>query len=424
MLRERYGNDLSTESTTARDHYITGVDRILGAEPDIVAAFEAAVAADPGFALGHVGLARARQMAADVPGARKDIAQARSLTGGISRQEASHIDAMGLLIDGKIKLAYPAIRAHVDQYPRDVMVAQTCTGIFGLIGTSGLAGRESEQLAYTTTLVPHYGDDWWFLGQHAFALCETGQVERASAMVDRSLELNPRNANAAHIRSHAYYEAGDTKAGIGYLKEWLPDYHRSSMLYGHLAWHIALWELEQGNIDAMWKYVDADVRPGTSLGLPLNVLTDGASILYRAELAGEDVPTERWREISDYAKQFFPNPGFGFADVHAALAHAMCGDTESLEKIIANPAGPTADLVREYSCAYRAIAAENWAKATAHLMASMGDHARISGSRAQRDLLVHTLLGTLLKQGCDEEARHLLAMQRPVQAGTRPVVGL
>ena len=80
--------------------------------------------------------------------------------------------------------------------------------------------------------------------------------------------------------------------------------------------------------------------------------------------------------------------------------------------------------MREYASAFRAIAAQNWAQATAILFASMGDHARISGSRAQRDLLVHCLPGTLLKQGRDIEARHLLAIQRPAQAGTRPVVGL
>ncbi len=424
MLKDQYDNSLSTTSSTARDHYVTGIDRFLGAEVGITDIFQAAISDDPNFALAHVGLARAHQMSADIPAAKATIARARDLTDGISERELSHIHALGLMIDGQIKLAIPAIRAHVEQYPRDVLVAQTLTGIFGLIGTSGLPGREAEQLAYTTTLARHYGDDWWFLGQHAFALCETGQIDRASAMVDRSLELNPRNANAAHIRAHAWYEAGDSDAGIKYLKDWLPDYGRDGILHGHLAWHIGLWALEQGDTLEMWDRIDQDVRPDVSQGLPLNVLTDYASILYRAELAGEHVSPERWKSVSNYAREYFPKPGFGFADMHAALAHAMSGDTEALETIIANPAGPAADLVRDYASAYRAIAAQNWAEATAHLTASMGDHARISGSRAQRDLLIHTLLGTLLKQGRDEEAKRLLALSRPVQAGTRPVQGL
>lgn len=424
MLKDRYDNAISTNSPTARDHYITAVDGILADGSGIAATFEAAIAADPNFCLAHVGLARALQGVMDISAARAVMAHARTLANGLSAREDSHVNALGLLIDGKIKQAIPAIREHVEQYPRDVLVAQPHTGIFGLIGTSGLPGREAEQLAYTTTLAPHYGDDWWFLGQHAFSLCEVGQLDRADAMVDKSLAGNPRNANSAHIRSHVHYEVGETQAGIEYLKNWLPDYDRSARLHGHIAWHIALWALEQGDTDEMWHRIDTQVQPGVSLGLPLNVLTDTASFLYRAELAGVDVPTERWKAISTYASEFFPKTGFCFADIHAALAHAMAGDTDALEKIIANPVGPAADLVREFSSAYRSIAEQNWAEATAHLTSYMGDHARISGSRAQRDLLVHTLLGTLLKQDRQDEARRLLALSRPAQAGTQPVVGL
>jgi len=401
-----------TASALARDHYVTGVDRILGAGPDMVGAFHAALAADPGFALAHVGLARAA------------IADARALSDGLPPKQAAHINAVGLMIEGKTKQAYAAIRAHVAEHPRDALVAQTCTSIFGMIGFSGQPGREAELLAYTSALLPHYGDDWWMLSQHAFSLCETGQIDRASAMIDASLALNPRNAHGAHVRSHVDYEAGDVTAGATYLLNWLADYDRGALMHGHLSWHVALWSLEQGDVDAMWQRVDADVKPGAALGLPINVLTDSASILYRAELAGENVPAERWQAVSDYARQFFPKPGLGFVDIHAALAHAMAGNTDALETIIANPVGPAADLVREYASAYRAIAAQNWAEATGHLTSSMADHARIGGSRAQRDLLVHTLLGTLLKQGRDDEARRLLAMQRPVQAGTQPVAGL
>jgi len=424
LLRDRYDNRLNARSTTARDHYIVAVDRILGGEPDMVAAFDAAIAADADFALAHVGLARARQLSGDASGARAAIAHARTLSPDLPAQQASHINAMGLMIDGKIKEAYPAIRAHVAEHPRDALIAQTCSSVFGLIGFSGQPGREAELLAYTSALLPHYGDDWWMLSQQAFSFCETGQIDRASAMIEQSLALNPRNAHAAHVRSHVDYEAGDVGAGALFLRNWLRDYDRAALLHGHLSWHVALWSLEQGDTDAMWQRVDADVKPGAAQGLPINVLTDSASILYRAELAGADVPAERWQAVSDYATQFFPKPGLGFVDVHAALAHAMAGQSAELEAIIANPVGPAADLVREYSSAYRAIAAQNWAEATAYLTTSMADHARIGGSRAQRDLLVHTLLGTLLKQGRDDEARRLLALQRPVQAGTQPVAGL
>ena len=81
-------------------------------------------------------------------------------------------------------------------------------------------------------------------------------------------------------------------------------------------------------------------------------------------------------------------------------------------------------MVRDCAEAYRAIARQDWDEAVKHLTPLMADHARLGGSRAQRDLLDFTLLGALLKQGQAEEARRLLAMRRPVLAETKPVSGL
>ena len=420
MLNDRFENEVSTSSVLARDFYVTAVDKLLGAAPDMVEAFESCVDADPGFALGHSGLARARMTMGNLPAARATMAEAQALSGGLPGREASHLQAMGLFVGGKMSEAYGAIRAHVAEHPRDALLAQTCTSVFGLIGFSGQPGREAELLAYTAGLLPHYGDDWWCLSQHAFSLCETGRNDQASAMIDRSLSLNPRNAHAAHVRSHIYYETGETDAGIDYLADWLEGYDRKGLMHGHLSWHVALWALGQGDTTRMWRTIDADVVPGAALGLPINVLTDTASILYRAELAGESIAPERWCAVSEYAKKFFPKTGLGFVDVHAALAHAMAGDGEALRRIISNPAGPAGDLVGELAESYSAIANQNWAEATIHLTKAMSDHARIGGSRAQRDLLELTLLEVLLKQGQDEEAKRLLALRRPVLISTAP----
>ncbi|MEO3415458.1 tetratricopeptide repeat protein [Roseovarius sp. CAU 1744] len=412
-----YGNTLSTGSQAAAEAYNTGLHRLLAAQVDMVAPFEHAIALDSRFALAHVGLARALLNVNDGPGARKAIEQARSLVQGCTAREQSHVHALGLLVAGNSAEAYPAIRAHVDSYPRDAMVAQTCSSIFGLIGFSGLPGREAEMLAFNAGLLPHYGeDDWWCLSQYAFALCETGNLDKADQVIDRSLALNPDNANGAHIRAHIWYETGEARAGTDYLTDWLTGYGRSGVMHGHLSWHAALWALEQGDTARMWQIVDADVAPGAALGLPINVLTDTASILFRAEIAGERVAPERWRQVSAYASRFYPKCSNAFIDMHAALAHAMAGEAEPLREIIENPAGPAADLVPDVALACREIGAQNWAQAAHHLTRCMADHARIGGSRAQRDLLEHALLTCLLKQDRTDEARHLLALRRPILA--------
>jgi hypothetical protein len=424
MFRDRYDNSISTPSAKARDLYIAAVDRLLAGAPGIEEGFAAVTAAAPDFALAHCGLARARHIMGDLSGARAALADANSKAKDLSVREASHLHVIGLLIAGNVADAYRAIRAHVVDYPRDAMVAQTCTSIFGLIGLSGQPGREAELLAYTTTLAPHYDEDWWFLSQHAFSLVETGQTARAAEMIERSLSLNSRNAHAAHVQAHVHYEAGEAAAGLAFLDSWLEGYDKKGIIHGHLSWHVALWALERGDADLMWRTVDTCIAPGAAWGRPLNVLSDNASILFRAGLAGHPVSAERWKAISHYAKRVFPKTGIGFADLHAALAHAMAGDGEALDAIIATAAGPAADLVREAAQAYRAFADRDWGTATRHLIAAMADHARIGGSRAQRDLLEYSLVATLSKQGRVAEARDLLALRRPIMVAAHPVQGI
>ena len=429
MLEDRYGNSLTTRSAEARDAYVDGVDRFLAAQSGAEEAFEAAVAADPDFALGQIGLARVRQGMGQGHDIAGPAGRAQELAAGLSGREAAHVNALGLLISGQGPAAYKAIRAHLLDHPRDALVAQTCTGVFGLIGFSGQPGREAEQLAFTAGLAPHYGEDWWFLCQHAFSQVEAGQTGPATATIERSMGLNPKNAHGAHIRSHVYYEAGETEAGYGYITDWARDYDKSGQLHCHISWHIALWALEQGDVETMWRVYDADVAPENgngsgAWGPPVNVLTDAAALLYRAELAGVEVPAARWQAVSDYAARMFANPAIAFADVHAALAHAMAGNGEAVAKISAEAKGPAADIVRELAEAFAAMAAGNWAEAEAHLARTMSSHERIGGSRAQRDLLEYALLNALLKQGKAQEARLLLATRRPKKVASAAVKGL
>ena len=424
MKQDQYGNAMSTRSDAARDHHIAALDLLLAGEAGITAGFQAAIDADDGFALAYAGLARGCQFEGDMAGACAAMAQARARASNGDTREQSHIHALGLMIDGNVAAAYPVIRAHVDAYPRDALIAQTCSSVFGLIGFSGQPGREAEILAYTHKLLPHYGEDWWCLSQHAFALCETGALGPADTYIERALALRARNANGAHVRSHVYYETGETALGIDYLKTWMQDYDRNGYIYGHLSWHVALWALEQGDLDEMWTRLRRDIHPSASTSLPINVVTDSASLLYRAEMAGIEVPADLWPGVSTYAQKFFPKAGIGFIDIHSALAHAMAGEESALAALIDAPNPVTGDVVTPVARAFGAIIRSDWAEATAQLVGAMADHARLGGSRAQRDLLEFTLVNALLKQGRDAEARDLLTLRRPHLNAARAVHGL
>lgn len=415
MFRDRYDNALSTHSAAAADHFHIGLDRLLAGLPEIDSAFQAAIDADPGFAAAHAGLARTRQVIGDGAGATAALASAAALTGGITEREASQIDILQLISAGQGAKALRAVYAHLARFPRDALVAQTSSSIYGLIGFSGQPGREAETLAFLSMLRPHYGADWWLQSQYAFALCEVGRLDEAGQLIDQSLAANPLNAHAAHVRSHISYEAGEVTEGIAFLQEWLRGYSKAGVMHGHLSWHQALWTLQIGDLAAMWALFDEAVTPEAATGgAPLSVLVDTASLLHRAELAGVTVPTARWEAISRFAAKAFPATGNAFVDMHAAVAHAMAGESAALAQIVTAPAGPAADLVPRLANGFQEMARQNRAEAAVHLKGAMADTARIGGSRAQRDLVEHSLLACLMRQGRKAEAQDLVALRRPM----------
>ncbi len=426
MIKDRYGNVLSTASQVAADAYVVGVDRMLSASAGTESAFRDAIAADEDFALGHIALARTLQIQGQGSDAKAPLALAKALASGTTAREQSHVAIFALILEGQGAAALAAIREHVTSWPRDAMALAPATSVFGLIGFSGKAGREADQLALLEPLIPQYGDDWWFRMVLAFAEIELGHLDRGRHNIERSLASFPQNAHGAHIRAHHYYEAGEREAGLRYLGDWTKNYPRDAQLHCHLNWHLALWNLETGRRDEAWRVYEAELRPTAGWGPPINVLTDCASFLFRSELAGEARAPERWRELSAYAAQWFPNSGVAFADIHSALAFAMAGDSEALSRIAEQPKGVAADVVAPIARGFSAFARGAWNETVAALQPVLAVHERVGGSRAQRDLLEYAVVGALLRAGRGQEARHLISTRRPQNAGAHgfPVAGL
>jgi len=406
MLKDRYGLAMSTRSQAARDAYVEGVDLFLSANFGSEAAFERAIAADEGFALAHAALARTRQLYSKLEAGKRAAARARELASGLGRQERGNVEILATLVDGKGPAPLPFAREHLAQFPRDVMVLAPCAGVFGLIGFSGRPGREQEQVAQLDALAQDYGDDWWFLSSHAFALDEVGRLGEARRAIDRAMEIHPRNAHGAHVYAHVLYESGEDAAGLAYLEGWLPDLPRESQLHCHLSWHVALWNFDLGNVAAARSVYAQSVRPGGAWGPQINVLTDSASLLWRMQLAGQLVDAALWREVRDYALREFPKAGITFVDVHTALACAATGDAAALQALVGQlrereaagklAAGPVVPALAE---AFGAYVRGDWAGVIERLEPVLGEHERIGGSRAQRDLIEYTLASALMKAG-------------------------
>ena len=194
MLTDRYGLEVTTTSVAARDAYVAAVDCLLAAGAEGEQAFAAVIALDPAFALAHAGRARCLAVYARGVEARASAARARELAASATRRERQHVEALALAIEGQPAASLTATLAHLAEFPRDAMVLAPATGVFGLYGFSGRLAHERELLGLMDRLAPHYGDDWWFPAQHAFAQCECGLLAAAEAGAERALALNPASA--------------------------------------------------------------------------------------------------------------------------------------------------------------------------------------------------------------------------------------
>lgn len=287
MLDDRYGLPLSSASVAARDAYVAGADSVLSAVTGYREHLAQALAADPTFALAHVALARGLFMDGDVMQAREAAARARALAAEASQREQSHVNAIALTLEG---MPAQATLAHLGRWPRDAMVLSPATSVFGLFGFSGDPDHEEQLYRLLVSLAPAYGQDWWFDAVHAFAACETGRLASAWALIERSLAQHPRNAHGAHFRSHVMYERGESTTALAYLEAWMPALDKRSLMHCHLSWHVALAALAAGRPERAWEAYRACVHPGGAWGPPINVVTDAASFLWRAELAGQPRP--------------------------------------------------------------------------------------------------------------------------------------
>ena len=414
---DRRGLPLSTTSDLAAGRYREGVDLLLSAWPGAAEALEGAIAADPDFALAHAARARLHAIRAEPAEARVRIAAAAEIAArhGTER-ERSHVEILSLAINGQPARALERALAHADAWPRDALVLSLPLGAFGLLAFSGMADHDQARVDLCERHARHYGDhDWWFLTYRGWSHAENGAVEHGRALTQRGFELRRENANAAHALAHAMYEAGAGEDAERLIAGWLPGYDRTGPLHGHIAWHAALAALERGDAERALAVYAEHVQPSVSAGMPVNVVSDTASFLWRLRAYGHAVPEGLWQAAAAYAGRAFPGAGFAFADAHMAILEAAAGDREAVGRRVEALTG----LVEAGTLAAGPVVP---AICRAALAFAEGDHAgsarilepvaaevlRIGGSGAQREMLEDMLLLALMRSGEAAKARALL----------------
>jgi tetratricopeptide (TPR) repeat protein len=429
MFEDRYGLAVSTTSAAALGAYVQGCDLYLSMYPGALAAFDKAIAADPGFALAFAAKARVQQLRGDIAAARASMAVANALASELPPREASHLAFFGLLVAGQAGPALAALRAHLATWPRDAMVLSTSASANGLIGSSGRVEQKRELLALMDGLASSYGDDWWFTGHHAFALAENGQHSAARTKIDQSMTRNPTNAYGAHTRAHLCYEAGDLAPGQAFLRSWLATYPRDGGFYGHLTWHLALFDLQAGDAQSAFRLYSEAVAPEVNRDPALSTLANAASFLWRWEVAGQPHDPARWQAMHEFARKVAPRAGNAYADWHMALAEAAAGDGDALEarvremeQLARDQRYPSGGVVPALARGFAAFQRRDFSAAIDAIEPVWDQRDRLVGSLAQTDLVEGTLLRAYVEAGRLDDVRRLVGERRAGAVGI-PVAG-
>jgi hypothetical protein len=401
--RDPYGYALTT-SPAAAAAYSRGLLDVLRLRSGALPSLASSVAHDPTFALGHAALALLGfELCAEVD-VQARLRDASLHVGRATERERSHVHAIVRHVAGDSR---PLV-AHLAAYPLDALLLSTAVPT---IAFAGVTEVPEEAWSIVERAIPAYGDDWWFTGLLAFVRQEQGRYDDAMSLSCASLAVEPAAGHSAHARAHAHYETGDHLAGLTWMDGWVTTEGASADSISHFAWHAALHELSLGDLDAVRRRYERQLRPEHGLGC--RALVDTGSLLFRWALTPDASDVPGLEQVAALAgRDVLERPSTPFLAMHSAVTLLALDDRPGLESLARWAAGHTHPTQREVVAplarALVQLAVGRYSEAADALAALAGPSRRLGGSDAQREILEETRIAALVRADRLDEARIVL----------------
>lgn len=425
----------------SRGHVLTGVEA--GSLPlyetalvqlhlyvgDPVATAESALAQSPRFVMAHALKAYLNLLGTEpdgLPIARAAYEAAAPLS--CTPQERGHLEAIQHLVNGRWHAASQVLEDIAIAHPRDLLALQAGHVIDFFVGDARmLRDRIARALPAWSTDMPGYHT---VLGMHAFGLEETGDYRGAEAAGRKATEIEPRDAWAQHAVAHVMEMQGRHQDGIVWMQANPDAWSRDSFFAVHNWWHLALYHLDLGDIDAVLGLFDGPIY-GARSAVVLDMV-DASALLWRLHLRGADVG-DRWQAVADNWEPIAAAGTYAFNDAHAMMAFVGAGRTAGIEAILAaqrdamlgssDNARFTREVGHPVALAIKAFGNGDYAETVRSLRPIRNIANRFGGSHAQRDVLDLTLIEAALRSGQSDLAR-ALAAERLATKPTSPLARL
>ncbi|MFL6581461.1 MAG: hypothetical protein ACJ8G2_12030 [Burkholderiales bacterium] len=290
-------------------------------------------AGDPIADLNHIGPGHAEFDLAQIiragvgvlaksPDAFPAIAQAIRPVGGLLLSPAmrAHHAAAEAWLSGNPVLAAERYEAILKQWPRDVLALRLTQSCYFFLGW------HERFCTILDEVIPAWMPDAegldFVLAMASFAHAENGNAAYAEVLGRKALAKDPACPVGVHAVAHAMAESGRPLEGAQWMRAQRAHWAGDSRMRTHNAWHLAMFDVEEGNIAPALNILDAWLLPASTLSSI--EACDAAALLWRLATEGVDVAS-RWCAVSDAFEQTL-SPGFWpYVDLHAALAHIAAG---------------------------------------------------------------------------------------------------
>jgi hypothetical protein len=344
------------------------------------------------------------------------LRRAEARSNELGGREAEWLRALKLWHDRDFDAAATAFENITGRWPRDLLAVKAAEFLYYILGQQASGPRF---LAHLERLAEFHPGDPDFLAMHAFAHELCGHAGEAREKAEHALSIEPCVPWAQHALEHVLLWEGSPDEGVDRLESWLSTWDRAGrVIHCHNAWHVAIMHLDRLNEHRAFAVFDTHVW-GLSPDMVVEQL-DAIAFLWRAEMAGWEVPVERFRAIADHVRPFAETLFMPFVSAHYAYALARSGDTDAVEKLLAcvdaKAAAPDREARRVWAPVGReiihgtvALARGDAAGAAARLDPVMPRMTIIGGSDAQDDLFRFAYLDSLKRSGRRADAREFLS---------------
>jgi len=311
--------------------------------------------------------------------------------------ERRHLRAIEATVADDYDQAKARLQQILARDPLDALalqVAHSCDYVTGDI--TCLEGRVASVLPAWSSGMPGYPA---VLAMYAFSLEESGRYDEAEQAAREALALDPKDARAHHVMAHVFEMTERAEAGERWLRDHVSAWGEDTLVARHCWWHLGLFQLELGKIDAAIRTYDERIRGDRSEEVA--DLVDASALLWRVALAGGDAGA-RWPELAAAWAPHIEDRFCSFNDMHAMLAFVGAGDEARallLEQVLVDSQSSptrhgqtTRDIGLPACRGLMAFGQGDDARAIMFLGSLPALAHRLGGSHAQRDVLTLTLL--------------------------------